>query len=222
MFDAERLLGKIVGEVIGGSSGGGDRSILENLASGGGLMTAIGLGMGAFEILRDQKKQQGATSPAGTPPPPPPPGGRPGGSPPPPPPVPPVPGGGSADLTRAAQQPDSEELARRMIRVMIAAAHADGVLDADEQEAILARLEKAELSEEEKRFLVRELDEPLTIEQLVEGISDPSVAGTMYMLAVSTITVDSDRERDWLDTLARRLQLGDDVKDFIEQQYGTR
>ena len=40
-----------------------------------------------------------------------------------------------------------------MIRVMIAAAHADGVLDADEEKAILDRLRGAELTDEEKEDL---------------------------------------------------------------------
>ncbi len=108
-----------------------------------------------------------------------------------------------------------------MIRVMIAAAHADGVLDEEEQRAILAKLEKADLSEEERDFLLRELNEPWSIDRLCAGITDPSSAGTMYMLAVSTITVDTEKERLWLDRLAGRLGLGNEIKEFIEEQYGA-
>ncbi len=223
MFDAERLLGKIVGEVMGGgrgTSGGG--SLLEGLASGGGLMTAIGLGVGAFEILRDRQRQEAGTPAAGAQVPPPPPGSMTGGPP------PPAPGAGSPEAAPPPPPPgsqakiDESELARRMIRVMIAAAHADGVLDAQEQEAILERLERAELSGEEKTFLMRELDNPWSIDRLVDGISDPGVAGTMYMLAVSTITLDTEKESEWLDRLASRLGLDDQVRRFIEQQYGKR
>ncbi len=220
MFDAERLLGKIVGEVMGGgrgTSGGG--SLLEGLASGGGLMTAIGLGVGAFEILRERQPQESGAPAAGAPVPPPPPGSGAGVPPPPPPaagtPPPPPPTGAQA-------KSDDGELARRMIRVMIAAAHADGVLDAQEQEAILQRLERADLSGEEKAFLMKELNAPWSIDRLVDGISDPGVAGTMYMLAVSTITLDTEKERDWLDRLAGRLGLDDQVRQFIEQQYGRQ
>ena len=65
MFNAEQLLGKIVGEVIGGSSGswgGGKKSMLSGLGSGSGLMTVIGLGVGAYEILKQQQEQKSQTS----------------------------------------------------------------------------------------------------------------------------------------------------------------
>jgi len=118
MFNVEKLLGKIVKEAIGGR--GGKSSIIDNLASGGGLMTAIGLGVGAFEILRDKQTQT-----SNPPPPPPRPGVSHSTSPPPlpgknqgtpPPPVPPLPAGSLKD----------SELAVRMIQVIIAAAYADG------------------------------------------------------------------------------------------------
>lgn len=221
MFDAERLLGKIVGDVIGGSRGSGG-SILEGLASGGGLMTAIGLGVGAFEILKEQKMQQ-AGGGAGTqvPPPPPPGGPSPAGATPPPPPVPPPPAATApAPPSGTRERADGGEMARRMIRVMIAAAHADGVLDEEEQQAILTRLDKADLSAEEKSFLVRELNEPWSIEKLCAGISEPAVARTMYMLAVSAITVDTAKERAWLDRLAGQLGINGEIKAFIEEQYG--
>ncbi len=220
MFDAERLLGKIVGEVIGGSRGAGG-SILEGLSSGGGLMTVIGLGVGAYEILKEQKVKQGGSGPGTVAPPPPPGGAAPGG--PPPPPVPPAaPVAATSDQCSGIRETvDGDELACRMIRVMIAAAHADGVLDQEEQRAILDKLESADLSEDEKSFLARELNEPWSIERLCAGVSEPSVARTMYMLAVTAITVDTERERDWLDRLAEQLGIGSELKAFIEEQYGA-
>ena len=78
MFNPEKLLGKIVGEVVStngswgkkGKKKKGSSSLLGGLASGGGLMTLIGLGVGAYEIL----KQQGQQAQAGGMPPPAPPG----------------------------------------------------------------------------------------------------------------------------------------------------
>ena len=91
MFNPEKLLGKIVGEVVSTNGSWGKKgkkkgsgSLLGGLASGGGLMTLIGLGVGAYEIL----KQQGQQAQAGGMPPPAPPGaGTTGGPPPPPPPA---------------------------------------------------------------------------------------------------------------------------------------
>ncbi|MCL2458516.1 MAG: hypothetical protein FWF31_06645 [Desulfobulbus sp.] len=54
MFDVERLLGKMVGEVIGksGLTGAGKASKLGGLGADSGLMALIGLGVGAYEILQ--------------------------------------------------------------------------------------------------------------------------------------------------------------------------
>jgi len=233
MFNAEQLLGKIVGEVIGGSSGswgGGKKSMLSGLGSGSGLMTMIGLGVGAYEILKQQQEQKGQTSgmgqappppPPGSgsfggPPPPPPPGGRPNVSPPPPP-VQPAPA--SSAVAPAVGGLGGHDLAVRMIQAMAAAAHADGVMDAEEERAVLDRLRGADLSQEEKMFLLNELHQPKSIEALVAGVNDPAVAQTMYMLAAAAISIDTEAERAWLDELASRLGLSKEMQSFIETPH---
>ncbi|WP_310599423.1 DUF533 domain-containing protein [Desulfobulbus sp.] len=227
MFDVEKLLGKMVGEVVGksGSWGGGKASKLGGLGAGSGLMTLIGLGVGAYEILQQQKQQSSA---GGQTQPPPPPGAGMGGSvPPPPPPIatqaaqssPLLPGG---EVPNAAALPagglGARELATRMIQVMVAAAHADGGMDADEERAVLDRLRGAELTQEEKMFLLEELHRPQRLEALVAGIDDPAVAKTMYMLAVAAITIDTEAERAWLDQLAERLGISQGMRSFLEEQ----
>lgn len=245
MFDAEKLLGKIVGEVMG--SGSKHSKLSSSLGSASGLMTVIGLGVGAYEILK-QKGQQGATGPMGQAPPPPGGGAYGAGSPPPPPgagmappPPPPMPGAMStpppqapvswappptpAPSAPAASAPVSgstalsgNALAVRLIQVMAAAAHADGVMDADEERAVLDKLRGAELTQEEKMFLLDELHRPKSIDVLVEGITDPGVARTMYMLALATIDIDTEAERAWLDTLASGLGISVEMKAFLEEQ----
>lgn len=247
MFDAEKLLGKIVGEVMG--SGGKSSKLSSSLGSGSGLMTMIGLGVGAYEILK-QKGQQGATGPMGQAPPPPGGGAYGAGSPPPPPPgagmappsPPPMPGNAptppppaavkwSAPPASAPPAPaaaptaapsgaalSGSALAVRLIQVMAAAAHADGAMDADEERAVLDKLRGAELSQEEKMFLLGELHQPKSIDTLVQGITDPGVARTMYMLALATIDIDTEAERAWLDTLASRLGISAEMKAFLEEQ----
>jgi uncharacterized membrane protein YebE (DUF533 family) len=232
MFDAERLLGKIVGEVVGGSSswgGGKKKSMLGSLGSGGGLMTVIGLGVGAYEILKQQQEQK--SQGGGMSPPPPPGTGTSGsGTPPPtpgglqatPPPPPPMSDGAPASPPLAsvppAGGPGAAELAVRMIQVMVAAAHADGTMDAEEERAVLDKLRGAELTQEEKMFLLGELHQPKSLETLTVGISDPAVAKTMYMLAVAAIDIDTEAERVWLNELALRLGISREIQSFIEEQ----
>ena len=118
----------------------------------------------------------------------------------------------------AAGGPAGAELAVRMIQVMVAAAHADGAMDAEEERAVLDKLRGADLNQEEKMFLLGELHQPKSLEALTAGISDPSVAKTMYMLAVAAIEIDSEAERAWLNELARQLGVSREIQAFIEEQ----
>ncbi|MGR0482905.1 MAG: tellurite resistance TerB family protein [Candidatus Electronema sp. V4] len=235
-MNIEKLLGKLLQEAMG--SGGGQfkapqqgyqksghagrqaassgsllGSLTSQLTSGKGLMTAIGLGVGAYEVFRtsgQRQEQPAAQAPnwgaapsapaAAAPPPPPPSAARP------------------APVPAAAPSADGdEELARRLIRVMIAAAHADGALDADEERAILDRLRGAELSQEEKMFLLEELHHPRSVAELTEGISSLRLGQAIYAVALSAVTVDTESERRWLDELGAALSLSAEIRRFIEE-----
>ncbi len=114
--------------------------------------------------------------------------------------------------------PVGAELAVRLIQAMVAAAHADGAMDQAEERAVLDKLRGAELSQEEKMFLLDELHQPKSVEALTAGINNPSVAKTMYMLAVAAVEIDTEAERAWLDKLARQLGLSKEMQAFIEEQ----
>ncbi len=207
MFNPERLLGKLAEELITRELGGAAK-VAKGVAGSSALMTVIGIGVAAYEHMSAQKAQtppvphpphQGTGG--GTPPPPPPPtGAGKGPSRAPAPPVPSAPGP-TADSNTAI----------RCIQAMIAAAHADGAMDAQELKAIMERLERAELTPEEKEWLIREFQRPLSIDELCEGITDPAVARTMYMLAKSAIVVDTEAERQWLSRLAKALGLDEEA-----------
>jgi uncharacterized membrane protein YebE (DUF533 family) len=232
MFNAEQLLGKMMAEMVGSGSdhkkykknkgGGIMNSLTSTLMSGQGLMTAIGLGVGAYEILKS--KQGGSPPPVssmGAPPVSPPSVGygvassaaSPVSTP------PPIPGGPavpSQDLPSSTSL--EEKLALRLIQVMIAAAHADGRMDHDEEGKILARLQGQGISQEEKRFLLAEMHDPKSIEQLTSGVNDPRVAQAMYTLAASAVIVDTPEERAWLDQLGTALSISEGMRRFIEEE----
>lgn len=244
MFDAEKLLSKVVREVTGSSYGkkkkkykkykdhkshtSSSNSLINNLKTGTGLMTAIGLGIGAYEILRNKSQTAPQTPPAGqtnVQPTPPLPGHQ--MSPPPPPPLPTqaaaAPAPSQPQVEAPPRQPQlagisTEALATQLIRTMIAAAHADGTMDEQEEQAILERMKADELSQEERMFLLTELHNPQSIDELTAGITDPSAAQAMYMLAVSAIEIDTDAERQWLDQLAGKLGISKAIQAFIEEQ----
>ena len=129
----------------------------------------------------------------------------------------PAPAAPAAQATPAAAF-DQQELARRLIQVMVAAAHADGVLDADEEKAILDRLRAADLAQAEKMFLLEELHHPRPIAELTQGISgDLRLAQAIYAVALSAIVVDTDSERQWLNELGAALGLSPEICRFIEE-----
>lgn len=231
MFNAEQMLGKMLSGALGSGMSSGRHglgsSLNSQLASGAGLMTVIGLGVGAYEILKGQNSATTVAppippvpSPAGTsiPPVPPIPGQVPAVPAPAwnPPPAPPRP---TSSLETEGIPPvelDGPALAFRMIQAMISAAHADGRLDAEEEAKILEKLQKQGMIREEKQVLLRELHAPRPIEQLVAGINDSAAAQMMYSIASLAIEIDTEAERQWLDQLARALQISPNMQRFLE------
>ena len=210
-----------------------------NLKSGKGLLTAIGLGVGAYEIYRTgkqaQQRQEGTgggmssysspqaapTQTASPPPPPPPPAGmrqeqHPSASSSEP--VRPQESSAATPLRTPLQTGlDEQEIARRLIQVMIGAAHADGILDSEEERAILDHLREADLAQEEKMFLLEELHHPRTIAELTQGVEDVRLGQAVYAVAASAVVIDTESERQWFDELGNALGLSPEVRLFIEE-----
>ena len=137
-------------------SGGGLGKMVGNVAKVGAVAAVGGLAYSAWQTY--QKNQQAAGAPSdGAPAPtqdafvPPP---------------------------QAAYQ--QEELGKTLVRAMIAAAKADGQIDAEEKERIFQRLESMPLSSEEKAFVFDELGSPLDIDAVVARADTPEHASEIY------------------------------------------
>lgn len=231
MIDAEKLLGKVLSSGVKGIKKGKKKKkkkhkksddmmsgLLGGLTSGKGLITAIGLGVGAYEILKNKPSNQTGTlqqppqNPAVPPPPTPP---QTSAAPPPPPPLP----GQQAQAVAIPETPkNNEDIAIRLIQTMVASAYADGQMDSDEETQVLGQMQEQDLTSEEKQFLLSQLHSPKPIAELTAGINEPLIAQTMYSLAVSAIIIDTPEERQWLDELAQALSISDNVKNFIEEE----
>lgn len=105
--------------------------------------------------------------------------------------------------------PSGEEdaRARLMLSAMIAAAKADGYIDAGEEQAIYGRIDDLALDAEEKGFLVDEMRRPLSAEQLAARATSPEIAMEVYTASVLAIDPDHPAERAYLDRLATQLAL---------------
>jgi len=213
MFNAEKLLGGLIRSSTRGSRGG-----LGGLVSGGVAMGAIGVAMEAVEHFMNKPQGTGAPAQApggpppapGSAPPPPPTSGAPSAAPPPP----PMPGPSVPTAPPPAESEDNAD-AVLLIRAMIAAANADGVIDESEREAILERLRTVDLSPEEQAFITQELFSPADLEAIVGSVHSAELGRQVYAVSLMAIEVDTEKERQYMDTLANRLGLDQAVVEEI-------
>lgn len=108
-------------------------------------------------------------------------------------------------------------LAETLIVAMIAAAKADGHIDAEERGRIYQRLEEGGLQPEEVAFLQRELTEPVDVERIVAGARNKEEAVEIYAASLMAIRSDTPQERAYLATLAGRLRLEPGLVESIEK-----
>lgn len=216
MFNPEKLLGGMLRSGMRRGRG------LGSMVSGGAALGLVGVAMEAVEHYMN-RSQTAASKPG---PPSGPPGSRPmsgaGAQPPPPPPpvgggVAPPPSPGSGAVPEMTKQRIDALL---LIRAMIAASNADGMIDADERASILDKLKSADLNPEEHQFIVNELLDPKDMESIVADVKNAQLAEQVYIASLLAIRVDTEAERRYLQELAQRLGLERGTLDGIHQKLG--
>jgi uncharacterized membrane protein YebE (DUF533 family) len=105
----------------------------------------------------------------------------------------------------------THESATLYIRAMIAAAAADGRIDASEQQTILGGLQQAGMNADAQQFLAKEINNPATVEDLASAVSSQQDAVQVYTAARLAVDVDSDAEHEFLSELAQALGIDDDL-----------
>lgn len=111
--------------------------------------------------------------------------------------------------TAPGEEPSAETAeALLMLRAMIAAAKADGAIDAEERGRIAAQLDGAGLSPAARDMVLADFDKPLTPAALAKLASDPMLAAQLYAAAVVGAGEIAEAERAWLDQFAKALKLG--------------
>ncbi|KPP81468.1 MAG: putative membrane protein [Oceanicaulis sp. HLUCCA04] len=104
---------------------------------------------------------------------------------------------------------------------MIAAAKADGKIDAAEKERIFARLNTLDLSAEDKAFVFDELAAPLDLNAVVAGASTPEIAAEIYAASLVAIESETPAEKAYLNMLAVRLDLEPGLVTEIHKMAGA-
>lgn len=187
-------VGSIAGLLLGSKSG---RKIGKKAVTYGGMALVAGLAYKAYQNYKtgqDQGAATGRTSQA---------------------PIPLEPPKGTGFHPEEVPG-GANTIAVTLLSAMIAAAKADGHIDADEQRRIFDKIDEAGLDSEAKAFLMDELRSPLDLDKIVSSASTPEVAAEIY--AVSRLAIDPDHaaEKAYLQMLAARLNLDAALVDEIE------
>lgn len=227
MFDAKKLLDQFIGSQVPGLSGSvGDkvgqfggiaknnplktagitaaifgtktgRKLAGNAATIGGIAAVAGLGYLAYKNYQSGKAPAAAPQPA-------PASNQPIALPPP-------------DSAFSLQSPQlSNDFALTLVRAMIAAAKADGHIDAAERANIMEKVHEVDLGAEAEAFIRNELANPVDIDDLVAAARTEEQKVELYTATRLTIEPDTRAERGYLDLLAGRLNLPDALIDHID------
>ncbi len=230
MFDAKQLLDQFLGAPVPGTNGtvkekAADLSRLaqENpLATGaiaavllgtgfgrrltgdvlklGGMAAIAGLGYNAWKNWKAGQAPAGEQQPAATPellPPP-------------------------ADSGFAEGSPaHNADFALVLVKGMIAAARADGQIDDAERAVILDKIRLSGLGGEAESFIAEELKAPLDVDALVSRAVTEEQKVELYTASRLTINPETRAERGYLDMLAGRLGLPDQLVEHIEATVAT-
>ncbi|MGE0765482.1 MAG: tellurite resistance TerB family protein [Hyphomicrobiaceae bacterium] len=112
----------------------------------------------------------------------------------------------------------TQDAAQLYIRAMIAAAAADGRIDASEQQKIIGSLKQGGLDAEAEAFLAGELNNPASIADLVAAARSPAEAVQVYTAARIAIDLDTAEEHEFLSALAQGLGLDETLTGHIDAQ----
>ncbi|MGD9919739.1 MAG: DUF533 domain-containing protein [Paenirhodobacter sp.] len=123
--------------------------------------------------------------------------------------------GGEPDSKPA---PAQELAAALLLKAMIQAAKADGQIDADEQQKLMAKL--GEVTDAEKAFVQQELAAPVDVEGLARQIPE-GLEAQAYTMSVMAIDLDSQAEAQYLHQFATALGLQPVEVNHIHDQLGV-
>jgi uncharacterized membrane protein YebE (DUF533 family) len=113
---------------------------------------------------------------------------------------------------------DGKPFALALVRAMIAAAKADGHIDAREQSQLFARIEELQLDADAKAFIFDELGRPANLDAIAALPNGPEQAAEIWLASRLAIDPDDVREKAYMSALAAKLRLPPELLNQLEQQ----
>jgi len=101
--------------------------------------------------------------------------------------------------------PEANHRSVAILRAMIMAAQADGVIDDEEKKKIAQQIDKVGFSADVRDLLIPELEKPVNLEKLAEAADSSAAAVEMYLASLTVVDVENNKERSYLDRLGAAL-----------------
>lgn len=116
-----------------------------------------------------------------------------------------------------AQAPQGEDaFALTLLRAMIAAARADGTIDAEERKRIGDKAKLSGMEDDAQAFLLDELMRPTGLDALAAEAKTEAQRVELYTASRLAVDPDQPAERDYLAGLAAKLGLPQSLTDHVE------
>lgn len=126
-----------------------------------------------------------------------------------------------ANLPHAKPAADGTSFELILVRGMIAAAKADGHVDADEQRRLFGEVERLGLGAEEKAYVFDALSRSDDLQTLAAAPANQEQAAELYLASRLAIDPDQAVERVYLDALAVRLKLPAELRAHLDAKAGV-
>ena len=125
---------------------------------------------------------------------------------------------GSKFLPGASPARNGRPFELALVMAMISAANADGHIGPDEQRTIFDRVGELPLDAEDKAFVFDALGNPPTLQDIADLAEGPEQATELYLVSRLAIDPDHPAEKAYLEALASRLSLPEDLVGHLESQ----
>ena len=103
-----------------------------------------------------------------------------------------------------------------LLKATIAAAKADGHIDAAEQVRIEQQLSALTLDRDSQEFFKTELSKPLDVKDVAAGADSPAAAAEIYLISLAVIDNKNPKEAAYLKSLASELKLSEELVAKLE------
>lgn len=113
---------------------------------------------------------------------------------------------------------DGRPFALALVRAMIAAAKADGHIDATEQKNLFERIGNLGLDADAKAFVFDELNRPADLDAIAALPRGPEQAAEVWLVSRLAIDPDDAREKAYLAALGAKLNLPPQLLEHLESQ----